>query len=119
MFEDAAMNRVDDGVGVEAPILAGPHFVLIGGCSFEARAAVQQWREDKVRAFRLKIAVFQMTNVNLTIWRRFGHEKRFVGNAKRKVFVGLPCENLFLEAARRKTAFTIGCEAFSLNTRFD
>ena len=42
MIEDAIVDGVDDGVGPEAPIHAGPHFILIGGGAFEARATVRQ-----------------------------------------------------------------------------
>jgi len=40
VVENPVVDAVDDGVGPEAPIHTGPHFVLIGGSAFEARAAV-------------------------------------------------------------------------------
>ena len=65
VLEDAIVNAVDDRVGPKAPVLAGPHLVLIGGGAFEASAAVWQRNQDKVGTFRLKVMVFQMADADI------------------------------------------------------
>jgi len=117
--ENAAVDAVDDGVGPEAPVLGGPHFVAVEGDAFEAGVAVGEWSEEKIGALGLEVVVFEMADVNLAVGGGFGHEHGLIGDAEGKVFCGLPSEDRFLETAGREAAFAIGGEAFTVDAGFD
>src|SRR5208283_5615042 len=119
MHKNAAVDAVHDGISPQPPVPSGPHFVLIGCRSLEARATTGQCDQNKIGSFRLKIVVLQMPHVNVLVWRSLFHQERFIGHGKGKMLSGLPGQNRLLEAARREAAFAVGGQAFPLQTCFD
>lgn len=117
--KDAAVDAVHDGIGPQSPICSRPHFVLIGGRSLKARAAIRQRDQHKIGAFRLKIVVFQMPHMDVPVGRSLLHQERLFGHGKRKMFSRFPRQNRFLEASSREAALAVGGQALPFQSRFD
>ncbi len=116
VIEHAQMDRVNDAVRPQLPIIRRPKMVIVPGGAFQEGAISGQGNQAELPATGLKVTI-QMSRMNFPIGGPFLHGFRVLGDGEFQQVWLIPNFNRFNEWSRGKLAASDGTDALAVNFR--